>query len=69
VRLAELERHVLRVSRGSQLDWTRDADVDSSLIPALYFNFVRGGAAGPLVPVFHHNQMDLRGLAAIAGAW
>jgi uncharacterized protein YprB with RNaseH-like and TPR domain len=66
VRLAELERHVLRVSRGSQLDWTRDADVDSSLIPALYFNFVRGGAAGPLVPVFHHNQMDLRGLAAIA---
>ncbi len=67
VRLAELERHVLRVSRGSRLDWTRDADVDSSLIPLLYFNFVRAAAAEPLVPVFHHNQMDLRGLAAIAG--
>jgi tetratricopeptide (TPR) repeat protein len=33
----------------------------------LYFNFVRAAAAEPLVPVFHHNQMDLRGLAAIAG--
>ncbi|HXN64704.1 MAG TPA: ribonuclease H-like domain-containing protein [Candidatus Acidoferrales bacterium] len=67
VRLAELERHVLRVSRGSRLDWTRDADVDSSLIPLLYFNFVRAAVAEPLVPVFRHNQMDLRGLAAIAG--
>jgi len=67
VRLAELERHVLRVSPGSQLDWSRDYDVDSSQIPEIYFNFLRGGRAGPLVPVIRHNQMDLRGLAALAG--
>jgi uncharacterized protein YprB with RNaseH-like and TPR domain len=67
VRLAELERHVLRVSPGSRLDWSRDYDVDSSQIPEIYFNFVRGGTAEPLVPVIRHNQMDLRGLAALAG--
>jgi uncharacterized protein YprB with RNaseH-like and TPR domain len=67
VRLAELERHVLRVSPGSRLDWSRDCDVDSSQIPEIYFNFVRGGSAEPLLPVIRHNQMDLRGLAALAG--
>ncbi|HXQ98522.1 MAG TPA: ribonuclease H-like domain-containing protein [Candidatus Limnocylindrales bacterium] len=66
VRLAELEKHVLQTSAGSRLDWTRDFDVDSSMIPEIYFNFVRGGYAEPLVPIFHHNQMDLRGLAALA---
>ncbi|HUK30305.1 MAG TPA: ribonuclease H-like domain-containing protein, partial [Candidatus Acidoferrum sp.] len=66
VRLAELERHVLRVSPGSRLDWSRDYDVDSSQIPEIYFNFLRGGSAEPLVPVIRHNQMDLRGLAALA---
>jgi uncharacterized protein YprB with RNaseH-like and TPR domain len=58
VRLAELERHVL--------GWNRGADVMSELIPDIYFNFVRGGAVEPLVPVFHHNQMDLRGLAGLS---
>ena len=67
VRLSELERHVLCVSPGSKLDWTREHDVDSAMIPEFYFNYVRSGAAEPLVPVFHHNQMDLRGLAALAG--
>jgi uncharacterized protein YprB with RNaseH-like and TPR domain len=67
VRLSELERHVLCVSPGSKLDWTREFDVDSAMIPEFYFNYVRSGAAEPLVPVFHHNQMDLRGLAALAG--
>jgi uncharacterized protein YprB with RNaseH-like and TPR domain len=67
VRLAELEQRVLRTSPGSRLDWSRDFDVDSSAIPEIYFNFVRGLAAAPLVPVFQHNQMDLRGLAALAG--
>jgi uncharacterized protein len=66
VRLAELEREILRVSPGSQLDWSRDADVDGAAIPEIYFNFVRTGAAAPLIPVLNHNQMDLRGLAAIA---
>jgi uncharacterized protein YprB with RNaseH-like and TPR domain len=58
VRLAELERHVL--------GWNRGADVMSELIPSLYFDFLRGGPPEPLVPIFHHNQMDLRGLAALA---
>jgi len=67
VRLCELERHVLHVSAGSKLDWTRDGDMNSGDIPEAYFSFVRGGLCAPLVPVFQHNQMDLRGLAAIAG--
>jgi uncharacterized protein len=57
-RLPELERHVL--------EWDRGVDIDSSLIPTIYFDFLRGGAPDPLVPIFHHNQMDLRGLAGIA---
>lgn len=67
VRLSELERHVLHVSPGSKLDWTRDGDMNSGDIPEAYFSFVRGGLCAPLVPVFQHNQMDLRGLAALAG--
>ncbi len=59
VRLPELEKHVL--------GWNRGADVMSELIPEIYFNFVRGGPAEPLVPVFQHNQMDLRGLAGLSG--
>ena len=58
VRLPELERHVL--------GWNRGADVMSELIPQIYFDFVRGGPPEPLVPVFRHNQMDLRGLATLA---
>jgi uncharacterized protein YprB with RNaseH-like and TPR domain len=58
VRLMELERHVL--------GWNRGADMASELIPQIYFDYLRGGAPEPLVPIFHHNQMDLRGLAALA---
>ncbi|HWR13513.1 MAG TPA: ribonuclease H-like domain-containing protein [Terriglobales bacterium] len=58
VRLSELERHVL--------GWDRRADVLSSLIPQIYFDYLRGGPPEPLVPVIHHNQMDLRGLAALS---
>ena len=36
-------------------------------IPRIYLEFVRGGNAEPLVPIFLHNQMDLRGLAGLAG--
>jgi phosphoserine phosphatase RsbU/P len=57
-RLPELERHVL--------GWNRGIDVASDLIPAIYFDFLRGGPPDPLVPIFHHNQMDLRGLAGLA---
>ena len=58
VRLAELEKHIL--------GWNRGADVISELIPQIYFDYLRGGPPEPLVPIFHHNQMDLRGLAALA---
>ena len=58
VRLSQLERHVL--------GWDRGADVPSELIPRIYLDFVRGGHAEPLVPVFQHNQMDLRGLAGLS---
>src|SRR5207249_191937 len=64
VRLAELERKVLDPAR---LGWTRDDDVPSSLIPQFYFDYLRGGPPGPLAGVVRHNQMDLRGLAALFG--
>ena len=64
VRLTELERHVLDAPR---LGWRRDHDIDSALIPQFYFDYLRGGSCEPLASVFRHNQMDLRGLAALAG--
>src|SRR6266852_5739867 len=62
VRLAELERHVLDAQR---LGWHRENYVSSALIPQLYFDYLRGGPAEPLAGVVRHNQMDLRGLAAL----
>ena len=64
VRLAELERHVLDAQR---LGWHRRDDIDAALIPQIYFDYLHRGLAEPLTDVFLHNQMDLRGLAALAG--
>ena len=64
VRLVELERHVLDAPR---LGWHREDDVSSALIPQFYFDYLRGGSPEPLVGVVRHNQMDLRGLAALFG--
>jgi len=64
VRLVELERQVLD-ARG--LGWHRDEDVASALIPQFYFDYLRGGPAGPIAGIVRHNQMDLRGLAALFG--
>ena len=58
VRLSELEQHVL--------GWDRGADVLSGLIPQIYFDYLRGGSPERLIPVLNHNQMDLRGLAALS---
>jgi uncharacterized protein YprB with RNaseH-like and TPR domain len=58
VRLSELERHVLGRDRG--------ADLLSGLIPQIYFDYLRGGPPEKLVPVLNHNQLDLRGLAALS---
>jgi len=64
VRLVELERRVLDAPR---LGWHREHDVSSALIPQFYFDYLRGGPAEPLTGVVRHNQMDLRGLAALFG--
>ena len=66
VRLKDLERHIL-CDEGRALEWSRHDDIDSSLIPQMYFDYLRGGPAEPLAGIFRHNQMDLRGLAALAG--
>jgi len=58
VGLAELEKQVLELHRGP--------DIPSHTIPGRYFDFLRGGPEGPIVDIFRHNQMDLRGLAALA---
>lgn len=64
VRLMELERHVLDAPR---LGWHREDDVSGAMIPQYYFDYLRGFSAQPLVGVVRHNQMDLRGLAALYG--
>jgi hypothetical protein len=64
VRLVELERHVVDAAR---LGWHRGDDVASALIPQFYFDYLRGGVSDPLAGVVRHNQMDLRGLAALFG--
>ncbi len=58
VALSELEKHVLAFDRGY--------DIPSETIPGRYFDFLRGGPAEPVAEIFRHNQMDLRGLAALA---
>jgi uncharacterized protein YprB with RNaseH-like and TPR domain len=64
VRLTDLERHVL--SDAGPLEWSRRGDLDSALIPQLYFDHLRGDGSAPLATVFRHNEMDLRALAALA---
>src|SRR6266849_3779522 len=64
VRLVELERRVLDAPR---LGWHRQDDVLAALIPQHYFDYLRGGPAEPLAAVVRHNQVDLRGLAALVG--
>jgi uncharacterized protein YprB with RNaseH-like and TPR domain len=61
VRLIALERQVL-----GAIDWHRDGDIPGALIPQAYFSYLRGGGPEALSQVFRHNQMDLRGLAALA---
>jgi uncharacterized protein len=64
VRLVELEQHVLDPTR---LGWRRENDVPSAMIPQYYFDYLRGVPGQPLAGVVKHNQMDLRGLAALFG--
>src|SRR5262249_15161487 len=63
LRLSELERCLLNCE---SLGWSRGNDIDPSRTPEFYFEFLRGGPHEALVGVFHHNRMDLRGLAALS---
>ncbi len=58
VALTQLERYVLQLDRGP--------DIPSATIPQRYFDFLRGGSAEAMAEVFHHNQLDLCGLASLA---
>jgi uncharacterized protein len=50
-RLSVIERAALGIQRTD--------DVDSSLIPSMYLEFLRTGDAGPMQPVFEHNRQDV----------
>lgn len=43
----------------------RKKDVESSLIPQIYFNFVRGRHRDWMLPVFHHNVQDIVTLGSL----
>lgn len=58
-RLTTLERDVLGLARPD--------DVPGSLIPALYFAFLKSRRAAPLAGVFAHNRDDILSLAALLG--
>ena len=56
-RLVELENQILGVER--------EGDLPGELIPYVYFEYVRTGEIGRLLPVFHHNQVDILTLACL----
>lgn len=57
--LEMLEAHVLGFDRGF--------DVPGWRIPSLYFQYLRTGHAGHVLPVFEHNEHDLLTLLALTG--
>jgi uncharacterized protein YprB with RNaseH-like and TPR domain len=56
--LGNLEKQVLRIQR--------ENDVPGSLIPALYFNYVRTGIPRGIKAILDHNRQDIRTLANLA---
>ncbi len=56
-RLVDLEAQVL--------GFEREGDVPGALIPYLYFEYLRTRRAGRLLPVFHHNALDILTLACL----
>ena len=58
-RLATLEQRVLRV--------VRERDVPGSVIPSLYFQFLRRRVAAPLRDVIAHNRHDVLALVGLLG--
>lgn len=58
-RLVNLEYQILGLER--------DADVPGELIPYYYFEYLRTRHAFRLIPVFHHNVLDIVSLACLTG--
>jgi uncharacterized protein YprB with RNaseH-like and TPR domain len=58
-RLIELEQQIL--------GFERQGDVPGALIPYIYFDYVRTGEMARLLPVFHHNAIDILTLACLTG--
>jgi uncharacterized protein YprB with RNaseH-like and TPR domain len=58
-RLVDLESQVL--------GFEREGDVPGALIPYLYFEYLRTHRAARLLPVFHHNAIDILTLACLTG--
>jgi uncharacterized protein len=58
-RLINLEYQILGLER--------DADVPGELIPYYYFEYLRTRQAFRLIPVFHHNVLDIVSLACLTG--
>jgi uncharacterized protein YprB with RNaseH-like and TPR domain len=56
-RLVELERQIL--------GFHREGDLPGEMIPYVYFEYVRSREAQRLVPVFHHNAIDILTLACL----
>jgi tetratricopeptide (TPR) repeat protein len=56
-RLVDLENRVLGVER--------QGDLPGEMIPYYYFEYVRMRQAFRLVPIFHHNAMDIVSLACL----
>jgi hypothetical protein len=49
------------------LGFERDADVPGDLIPYYYFEYLRTRHAFRLIPIFHHNVLDIVSLACLTG--
>lgn len=56
-RLVQLEQQILGVER--------EGDLPGDLIPYVYFEYLRSHEARRLVPIFHHNAMDILSLACL----
>lgn len=56
-RLIELEQQIL--------GFEREGDLAGELIPYVYFEYLRSREARPLIPIFHHNAMDILTLACL----
>jgi uncharacterized protein YprB with RNaseH-like and TPR domain len=56
-RLVELENQILGVER--------EGDLPGELIPYYYFDYLRTRQAMRLVPIFHHNAIDILSLACL----